>query len=74
LQRVNLARALLTGPRYLLADEISASVDAITQAVLWHRLRHEVSQNSLGVLAISHDDALLDRVCDRVLDFGSLQR
>lgn len=72
LQRVNLARALLTGPRYLVADEISASLDAITQTVLWHRLDHEVAENGLGVLAVSHDRALLERVADEVVEFADL--
>src|SRR5690606_25217868 len=69
LQRVNLARALLVKPAYLLADEISSSLDAITQASLWHHLATEVDQRGLGVLAISHDRALLDRVSDRVVEF-----
>ncbi|QCX26551.1 ABC transporter ATP-binding protein [Nocardioides jishulii] len=72
LQRVNLARALLTGPKYLVADEISASLDAITQTVLWHRLDHEVAETGLGVLAVSHDRALLEQVADEVLDFATL--
>lgn len=72
LQRVNLARALLTGPKYLVADEISASLDAITQTVLWHRLDHEVAETGLGVLAVSHDRALLEQVADEVLDFAAL--
>ena len=69
LQRVNLARALFTSPRYLVADEISASLDAITQTVLWHRLDHEVGENGLGVLAVSHDTPLLEQVADEVVDF-----
>src|SRR5690606_2658444 len=51
LQRVNLARALRARPRYLVADEISASLDAITQAVLWRHLREQVALG-LGVLAV----------------------
>lgn len=69
LQRVNLARALFAEPTYLVADEISSSLDAITQTVLWHRLRHEVADSGLGVLAVSHDGALLAQVADEVIDF-----
>ncbi|MFC5996277.1 ABC transporter ATP-binding protein [Pseudonocardia hispaniensis] len=72
LQRVNLARALLTAPRYLVADEISASLDALTQARLWHLLIDRVRRDSIGVLAISHDLALLDAVADRVLEWDDL--
>lgn len=74
LQRVNLARALFASPRYLVADEISASLDAITQTVLWHRLDHEVSETGLGVLAVSHDTPLLERVADEVVDFARSTR
>lgn len=72
LQRVNLLRALLAAPTYLVADEISASLDAITQTMLWHRLDHEVAEAGLGVLAISHDRALLEQVADEVIDFTPL--
>lgn len=71
LQRVNLARALFAepAPSYLVADEISSSLDAITQTVLWHRLDHEVHERGLGVLAVSHDGPLLAQVADAVIDF-----
>lgn len=72
LQRVNLERALLVRPAYLVADEISSSLDPITQAVLWLRVLGEVRARDLGVLAISHDRALLDRVADRVVDASEL--
>lgn len=69
LQRVNLARALFVAPAYLIADEISSSLDAITQTVLWHRLDHEVHERGLGVLAVSHDGPLLAQVADEVIEF-----
>ncbi len=69
LQRVNLARALRAEPRYLVADEITASVDAITQARLWRLLLGLVRERSLGILVISHDADLLAHVCDTVQTF-----
>lgn len=71
LQRVNLARALLTHPRYLVADEISASLDAVTQARIWHLLLARVRTDGIGLLAISHDDDLLAAVTDRTIDLHS---
>ncbi|HEY3557165.1 MAG TPA: ATP-binding cassette domain-containing protein [Kribbella sp.] len=68
LQRVNLARALLSRPRYLIADEITASVDARTQARIWHMLLHQARAHDIGVLAISHDHDLLGVVADRIVD------
>ena len=70
LQRVNLARALRAGPSYLVADEISASLDAVNQAVVWHDLMAVARAAGLGVVAISHDASLLERVADRVVEFG----
>lgn len=67
LQRVNLARALRAGPRYLVADEISASLDALTQARIWHLLGDLAREREIGVLAISHDRPLLERVASRIL-------
>lgn len=72
LQRVSLERALLVRPAYLAADEISSSLDPITQAVLWRRVLGQVHERAMGVLAISHDRALLDRVAHRVVDVGAL--
>jgi peptide/nickel transport system ATP-binding protein len=70
LQRIAVARALIARPRFVVADEISAMLDPITQAQLWHVLLDRVRGDGLGVLAISHDDALLDVVADRVVDLG----
>lgn len=70
LQRVAVARALVTGPRYVVADEISAMLDPITQAQIWHALLRRVRDGHLGVLAISHDDDLLAAVADRVIDLA----
>lgn len=67
-QRVNLARALLARPRYVVADEISASLDAVTQARIWTLLLERCRADGIGVLAISHDRPLLETVAGRVLD------
>jgi len=71
-QRVNLARALASGPRFLVADEISASLDPISQAQVWRLLLAAVRTRDIGVLAISHDRPLLDAVADRVVDLAEL--
>lgn len=69
LQRVNLARALLARPRYLVADEITASLDAVTQVGIWDLLLEHCRAAGIGLLAISHDRPLLDTVADRVVDW-----
>ncbi|GAA2830081.1 ATP-binding cassette domain-containing protein [Kribbella solani] len=70
LQRVNLARALLTDPAYLIADEITASVDALTQAQIWRLLLDQAGSNHIGVLAISHDRDLLTAIATRTIELG----
>ncbi|MGC4938190.1 ABC transporter ATP-binding protein [Kribbella sp. DT2] len=73
LQRVNLARALLSHPRYVVADEISASLDAVTQARVWHLLLDRARTEGIGVLAISHDNDLLAAVTDRTIDLHAVR-
>ncbi|MCH1867271.1 ABC transporter ATP-binding protein [Nocardioides sp. CFH 31398] len=68
LQRVSLARALLASPRYLVADEVSASLDPLTQAALWRDLLAVTRERGVGMLVVSHDAPLLAEVSDRVLD------
>ncbi|MGY1848164.1 ABC transporter ATP-binding protein [Blastococcus sp. SYSU DS1021] len=69
LQRVALARALLARPRHLVADEITASLDPVTQAAIWRLLLEHCRSAGIGVLAISHDRPLVDAVADRVVDW-----
>lgn len=72
LQRVNLARALLARPRFVVADEITASLDALTQARTWTLLLDRCRAAGIGVLAISHDRPLLEAVAGRVVDWEAL--
>ena len=67
LQRVCVLRALAPGVRYLVADEISSMLDPLTQLALWQGLRQVADERQLGVLVISHDAALLNRLCSRRL-------
>lgn len=71
LQRACLARSLASGPRYLVCDEMTAMLDASTTAALAGVVGAEVRAGRLGVLAISHDDALLDVWADRVVALGA---
>lgn len=63
LQRVCVLRALAPEVRFLVADEISTMLDPITQVELWQALKQEAQKRQLGVLVISHDSALLERLC-----------
>lgn len=59
LQRACLARALVLRPRYLVCDEMTTMLDASTTAALVHVLEDYRRTEQAGVLAISHDRALL---------------
>ena len=68
LQRFCIARALGERTHILLADEISTMLDLITQSQIWNFLLEEVKQRNLGLVAVSHSDALLERVCTRIIE------
>lgn len=63
LQRVAIARVLNRNTRYLIADEMTAMLDANTQALIWQAVLDFARQFQVGIIAISHDDALLRRIC-----------
>ena len=70
LMRICLVRALSANPRYLICDEISAMLDAVTQAQIWHRLIDVADERHMGLVIVSHSDALLDRVTTRRFDLS----
>jgi oligopeptide/dipeptide ABC transporter ATP-binding protein len=54
-QRVQLACALATGPSYLIADEPTASLDALLARRILTLLASLVERERLGVLMVTHD-------------------
>ncbi|MDR1815557.1 MAG: ATP-binding cassette domain-containing protein [Clostridiales Family XIII bacterium] len=70
LQRFCIARVLGPRTRFLLCDEISTMLDAITQAQVWRLLLDVAEQNRLGLLVVTHNPALAARVCTRVVEMG----
>lgn len=67
LQRFCLARALGKGTKFLLADEISTMLDLITQSQIWNFLLGEVQRRQIGLIAVSHSQELLEKVCTSVV-------
>ena len=72
LQRFCVVRALAPTTKILLCDEISTMLDAITQAHIWHLLLDHAKEHSMGMLVISHSEALLNRICTRVISIDAL--
>lgn len=68
LQRFCVVRALACEPRYLICDEISTMLDAVTQADLWERLLAWSKQRQVGIVLVSHSPALTRRVAARVVE------
>jgi len=68
LQRICAARILGPELKFLLCDEASAMLDLVTQARLWRFLLEQTERRELGMLIVSHDRALLTRLCTRVAE------
>jgi ABC-type branched-subunit amino acid transport system ATPase component len=70
-RRVEVARALASGPRVLLLDEPTAGMNPVEVAAIAGLVR-EVREGGRSVLLVEHNVKLVMDVCDRVtvLDFG----
>lgn len=67
LMRFCIARALLARPRYLICDEMSAMLDAVTQAEVWGALLRIADERAMGLVVVSHSPALVERIATRVV-------
>ena len=70
LQRFCLARVLNPHTRFLIVDEMTAMLDAVTQAAIWQVLLNVVTDHQMGLIVITHEQAIIDRVCHRTISFG----
>ena len=68
LMRFCLVRALLARPRYLICDESTAMLDAVTQAELWGFLLDILEDERMGLVFVSHSPALVDRIATRRIE------
>ena len=65
-QRVSVARALAPGPKVLIADEPTSSIDQSAQAQLLNLLRRLQAERGLAIIFISHDLGLVRYLTSRV--------
>lgn len=67
LQRFSILRSLNPETKFIIADEISTMLDALTQVQIWDSLLDIARKNQIGILVVSHDKNLLNRVCDKIV-------
>ena len=67
LQRFNILRSLNPETKFIIADEISTMLDALTQVQIWNSLSEIARKNQIGMLVVSHDKNLLNRICDKTV-------
>ncbi|OUR93867.1 ABC transporter ATP-binding protein [Flavobacteriales bacterium 34_180_T64] len=66
-QRVMIAMAIACKPKILIADEPTTALDVTVQKEIIQLLKQLQSEESMSVIFISHDLALISEIADRVL-------
>mgnify|MGYP003306048244 FL=1 len=67
LQRFSVLRSLNPNTKFLIADEMTTMLDAITQVQIFESVLKIVKERNMGLLVVSHDKDLMDIICDEVI-------
>lgn len=74
LQRFCIARVLGPKTQFLVCDEITTMLDVITQAQIWELLLKRARERDLGMAVVTHNMALAERVCSRIVSLPEINR
>ena len=64
LQRFSVVRSLHPDTKFLIADEMTTMLDAITQVQIIESVLKIVKEKKMGFLLVSHDIPLVETICD----------
>ena len=64
LQRFSVVRSLNPDTQFLIADEMTTMLDAITQVQIIESVLKIVKERKMGFILVSHDMPLVEKICD----------
>ena len=64
LQRFSVVRSLNPDTKFLIADEMTTMLDAITQVQIIESVLKIVKERKMGFILVSHDMPLVETICD----------
>lgn len=67
LQRFSVLRSLNPKTKFLIADEMTTMLDAITQVQIIDSVLKIVKERNMGFLLVSHDMDLVNTICDDII-------
>ena len=66
-QRIVIARALITNPKLIIADEAISALDVSVQAQVINIMKDLCEQKGMTFLFIAHDLSMVQHICNKVI-------
>jgi peptide/nickel transport system ATP-binding protein len=67
LQRFSVLRSINPKTKFIIADEMTTMLDAITQVQILTSVIDIVKKRNMGMLLVSHDMPLVNEICDEII-------